>query len=650
MVISNASTSPLTTPRWPQPASPAHEAEAARSCLIRLLVVDDDLGSIEYLGQLLKGFAQISFATSGEDALRLAERRRPDLVLLDMELPGLNGFEVCRRLRATPGLHDLPVIFASQHTDAATQASALHHGANDFLCKPFDDAQVLARLRHQLRAAAHVDERADDTGAAPGSRTRILVIDDDAGSQQLVRRLLADVGECHFAGSGAQALGLLDRLRPDLILLDIDLPDSDGMQLCKTLRADPALGQVPIMFLTQSSTIGHEARALARGGDDFVRKPFSAPVLRARVRRLMDRKHSPERHVGPAGEQQRRLSGSRVAAIVEACKDAILIADADDRIVMANAAACALIGLEDGPLRRLRLAELLSADDRGRHTAHHVSGLGIPVEVSTSTEGDGADALTVHVLRDTRERDRLQSLLRRQDEAAAARRATASMLSYIAHELGNPVNVIKGFAQLMQADAGAPLPPAQAEKLSHILDAVGRLGSLLADVTDVARMESGQFLVQPGEVELGALVQQACGPALAQAAAAGLRLSLPAPGAPVLVSADARRLRQCLDNLLSNAMKYGRDGGRIEVEIARRGGDIALAVQDHGAGLGATQMAHLFEPYNRLGQDGGAIPGTGLGLTLTRELVQAMGGRLLVHSDGPGRGCRFELLLRPAPD
>ena len=499
-------------PRWPQPIWQRDAAEPERTRLIRLLVVDDDLGTIEYLGQLLKGFAQISFATNGEDALRLAEQHRPDLVLLDVEMPGLDGFETCRRLRATTGLQDLPVIFVSQRADAATEAAA--------------------------------------------------------------RQL---------------------------------------------------------------------------GGDDFVRKPFNAPVLRARVHRLVDHRRSLGRWLDPVDDRHRQLSDSRTAAVFEACKDAILVADADDRVVMANAAACQLLGLADADLCRLHLAELLGADAAGHHSVQHAGGLRIPVEASSSTEGDGADALTVHVLRDTRERDRLQALLRRQDEAAAARRATASMLSYIAHELGNPVNVIKGFAELMQADRKTPLPPAHAGRLAHILDAVGHLSSLLTDVTDVARMESGQFHVEVGEVELGALVLQAGGPAQAQAALAGMQLSLPTPAAPVRVRADARRLRQCLDNLLSNAIKYGRDGGRVEVEITARGDEIALAVQDHGAGLGATQLAHLFEPYNRLGQDGGPIPGTGLGLTLTRELVQAMGGRLLVHSDGAGRGCRFELLLQPAP-
>jgi len=625
-----------TQPRvtWPSAAAVAR-TPSKRACLIHLLVVDDDVAAIEYLGQLLKDFAQISFATNGEDALRLAKAHRPDLVLLDVELPGMDGFEVCRRLHATRGLAELPIIFATSHADPGIETRAFSLGANDFLRKPFDDVQVLARLRTQLRAAA---ERPRKPETQTQGRTRILIVDDDATSIQLVRSLLADVGECHFALNSAQALSLVGELKPDLILLDIDLPDSDGFHLCKRLRADAALGQVPIMFLTQSHTLGHEARALALGGDDFVRKPFSAPVLCARVRRLVERKRSLER--GQVDHDHRQISDGRVAAIVEACKDAILVVDAAGVVVMANAAACALLNVKAQPLS-LRLDELLIIDALGRHCVQRASGQRVPVEVSTSTEGEGADALTVHVLRDTRERDREQALARRQTEAAATRRATASMLSYIAHEIGNPVNVIKGFAQLMQAER---LSASQADKLAHILDAVGQLSGLLGDVSDVARMESGQFHVELQDVELHTLAGQACEPAAAQAAAVGMLLSAPPPAPPVRVRADARRLRQCLDNLLSNAIKYAGDGICIAVEIEARGQEVVLAVQDRGCGLSEDQLAHLYEPYNRLGRDGGAIPGTGLGLTLTRDLVQAMGGRLEVRSQ-PGRGCRFEILL-----
>lgn len=230
-------------------------------------------------------------------------------------------------------------------------------------------------------------------------------------------------------------------------------------------------------------------------------------------------------------------------------------------------------------------------------------------------------------------------------DAVAPCPSSAAMLSYIAHEIGNPVNAIRGFAQLMQA---SPLPAGQAERLSHILEAVDRLKHLIADVGDIARMESGQFSVETRRIELGGFLRHACVAAQAQAALAGLQLSLRLPAGAVTVRADERRLRQCLDNLLSNALKYGHGGGRIDIDVERRGDHVVLAVQDQGDGFSDSQMAQLFEPYNRLGRDGGAIPGTGLGLTLTRELMRAMGGRLQVHSDGAGRGARFELLLRAA--
>lgn len=230
-------------------------------------------------------------------------------------------------------------------------------------------------------------------------------------------------------------------------------------------------------------------------------------------------------------------------------------------------------------------------------------------------------------------------------QAVASRPSGAGMLSYIAHEIGNPVSAIRGFAQLMQA---SPLPASQAERLSHILEAVDRLTHLIADVGDIARMESGQFSIETRSIELGAFLRHACVPAQAQATLAGLQLSLRQPAGVTTVRADERRLRQCLDNLLSNALKYGHGGGRIDIEVERRDDHVVLAVQDRGDGFSDSQMAQLFEPYNRLGRDGGAVPGTGLGLTLTRELMRAMGGRLQVHSDGAGRGARFELLLQAA--
>lgn len=123
-----------------------------------ILLVDDDPMAIQLMGRILKGQGQLQFATSGAQALRIAQACAPDVILLDAEMPGMSGFEVCRALKADAALSDVPVIFVTSHCEPATELSGLEMGAADFIAKPVSPALVLARVRTQLRVKGMVDE------------------------------------------------------------------------------------------------------------------------------------------------------------------------------------------------------------------------------------------------------------------------------------------------------------------------------------------------------------------------------------------------------------------------------------------------------------------------------------------------------------
>lgn len=147
---------PLTLPSAPHPAAPSPLASRLDSLLpsladARVLLVDDDPGMIQALGRLLSGYSQLRFATDGTQALALAQSWQPELVLLDAEMPGLDGFEVCRRLKADPLLADVPVIFVTQHNDARVEAAVFELGAADFIAKPVAGPALRARVAMQLR-------------------------------------------------------------------------------------------------------------------------------------------------------------------------------------------------------------------------------------------------------------------------------------------------------------------------------------------------------------------------------------------------------------------------------------------------------------------------------------------------------------------
>jgi signal transduction histidine kinase/CheY-like chemotaxis protein len=224
--------------------------------------------------------------------------------------------------------------------------------------------------------------------------------------------------------------------------------------------------------------------------------------------------------------------------------------------------------------------------------------------------------------------------VRQAEIAARSNQAKTEFLSRMSHELRTPLNSILGFAQLMELDRKQPLLPAQAERMRQVTRAGWHLLSLINDVLDLSRVESGHFSLSATRVPLAALVDECVSMLGAQAQDRRITVNLWRDSEVASVSADRLRLRQVLLNLLSNAIKYNREGGRIDVSVqASPGHAVSVAVRDTGRGMNPQQLAQLFQPFNRLGVEHEAIEGVGIGLALSRKLVEQMGGRMEVTSE-----------------
>jgi signal transduction histidine kinase/ActR/RegA family two-component response regulator len=236
----------------------------------------------------------------------------------------------------------------------------------------------------------------------------------------------------------------------------------------------------------------------------------------------------------------------------------------------------------------------------------------------------------------------------REAEQAQAR-SRSEFLARISHEFRTPLNAIIGFSQLLTRPGGPELSAQQKQQLQTIGSAGTSLLHLVNDVLDITAMDGRADALQLVPLPIDAALQQVLALVEPQAAAAQVRLPSPEVEAGLVAMADAQRLGQVLANLLSNAVKYNRPGGEIRVRVHADAGEVVLAVADTGCGLDAKQRAQLFQPFNRLGAERSAVPGTGLGLVITRNLVVAMGGRLRVDSE-PGVGSCFEVRLPQAPE
>ncbi len=263
---------------------------------------------------------------------------------------------------------------------------------------------------------------------------------------------------------------------------------------------------------------------------------------------------------------------------------------------------------------------------------------------------DRQDAL-LFIYRDISERERLrreaQQAQAERAAAEAANQAKTEFLSRMSHELRTPLNAVLGFAQLLLLTPGAALNARQRGQVESIAQAGWHLLDLINDVLDISRIEAGRLQVQTRAVALVPLLDEALGLLQPQLQQMSLRLEADYRGLKLPeVCVDPVRLRQAIVNLLSNAIKYNREGGWLRVLAQPSAGGLELRIEDGGQGMSAEQMAHLYEPFNRLGRERSAVDGTGIGLVLTRHLLELMGARLTISSvEGEGTTARLWLPL-----
>jgi PAS domain S-box-containing protein len=260
--------------------------------------------------------------------------------------------------------------------------------------------------------------------------------------------------------------------------------------------------------------------------------------------------------------------------------------------------------------------------------------------------------------RDVTERNRLDQVL--QDKNAElesakevsekANLAKSEFLSSMSHELRSPLNAILGFAQLMESDIPPPLP-GQKESIAQILHAGWHLLKLIDEILDLAKVESGHVSISWEPVSLNEVMKECQSMVESQAQQHGIVMTFPQFSLPCFVRADRTRLKQILINLLSNAIKYNTKPGTVVVTSEENAtGRLRVSIKDMGKGLSPEQLAQLFQPFNRLGQEDSGEQGTGIGLVVAKRLVELMGGVIGVESTvGVGSVFWFELIAVAEP-
>jgi len=272
----------------------------------RVLIVDDMLANLKLLeARLVAEYFEVRTANNGAAALELCERDLPDVILLDVMMPGMDGFEVCRRLKSDVRTQDIPVVMVTALDSQSDLLKGLEAGADDFLTKPVDELALITRVKNLARLKLLTDEmlmRASTEeqmgfAAAMGGEVvgtgrsgQVLLVEDrDAPASRIIEALKADNDVVHLTDTARALLGAPDG-NYDLLIVSLNLENADGLRLCSQLRSIDRTRHLPIMIVVEPGEEERLLRGLDMGVNDYIVRPVSTSELRARVRTQVKRK------------------------------------------------------------------------------------------------------------------------------------------------------------------------------------------------------------------------------------------------------------------------------------------------------------------------------------------------------------------------
>lgn len=619
----------------------------------KILIVDDEPSARMVLESILiTDDYTLEFATNGMEALEKAAAFTPDLMLLDVMMPRLDGFEVCRRLRATPLLADIPVIMITALDDRDSRLSGIEAGADDFISKPIDRVEMRARVKTITRFNRYrrlMNERLKFERLIELSPNGILIVD-ATGTVLLVNpalRLL--VG----AGAAADLLG-----RQVLGFLPPAEHETCAAALCRVLAETGAIERFETLWTRQDGTLFPSEVDIGYTEWD------GEPAIQVIVRDITRRKQA-EADLNIAYEQlvtlnqQVQRSRDVLRVLFDGLDSGLALIESDGKLLAINQVLAHLLGqkpeelvnqncaavwaahtpsfpcepvlqtLGDGEPRSSRATYL---DASGKHHVLDIRTLTIPEPAPS------AHTVIAHIA-DVTEQVQLEAMALDNERFAANGKLAAT----VAHEVNTPLHTIK--TSLYLADRADTAQRSTYLKLAQ--EEIDRIGHILRQLLDLYRAGSGSLV----EIDCNAQIERMLLLTGSTLARHGIQVQrqLP-PDLPPLLG-HTEQITQVLINLILNAVDAMPGGGQLAIRTGvtpancqetppgGQAGTLFIELSDTGIGMSAEVQARIFEPFFTTKPDG-----SGLGLAVSQKLIHQHGGSLTVQST-PGAGSTFLITL-----
>ena len=656
--------------------------------MARILIAEDFPDIRNVLGLLLapKGY-EILEAEDGRAAVEKAISEQPDLILMDMSMPVLSGWEATRQIKADPRTAQIPVIALTAHALKGDRERAWEAGCDGFITKPIDDELLEHTIEQVLASHSTAEEQSSlapaEIGVAETPRRstdkllnihnqHIFIVDADPQTAGYISDKLKTRGyRTSVAERGEQALAMMESDPADLVICEVEMPDTSGYEITERVKQNSRLSSTPVILVTEGE-IDWE-RGMEVGADDFLAKPINSSKLLVRVRSLVRLKQA------VASESNR---ANELASVLSQMMTGLIIADAEGIVTVVNGRGLEILGIPLDEVIGIQIDEMFGKLDlkdeacaplspsefplnralkqgmtatRQLNCVRHRDGAELVLSFNTSPiyNESGQKIGAVSVFEDVTEYVNNRKSLDQQrleietsnDKFRQLDQVKSRFISTLAHEVRTPLMVISALVELLDR-TGDQFTPDARDIINRLQSNLHYLNTMIEDLLDYSRIVAGKERVRPVKFSPQELITQVRDSFTEIASQHGVDLRTEIrEGLPDEVVSDKTKCRQVITNLVSNAIKFT-DGGEILIKASpiERGRLWSVEVSDTGVGIPADEMENIFDEFHQgAGKMESRLGATGLGLPIIKRLVALLGGRIEVESK-PGKGTRFKVI------
>lgn len=629
--------------------------------MANILIIEDNIMNMEMAGELLENAGHLTVRTEGaDDGIKLAKSKRPDLILMDLSLSGMDGLTATRILKEDPLTKNIPVIAFTAMVMQSDKEKAFGAGCSGFISKPIEVSNFVNNVETFLDLKYYSkNEKNSNLNSSILSKTssgmikkepfaskykwhKVLIIDDNPMNTEILKETLEQIGQSSVvAYSGKQALDLVEKEKFDLILLDVMMPEMSGFDVIKKLKARPSTADIPVIFVSALDQTDDIVKGFNLGSYEYITKPFKIEELKARILSILKIKDL---------QDQLKAEKEVLNLVFQFSADSIVILNSAFEIISCNELFSKWVDLPKEELISRDFCHILGHNKELCPIKNNLKNMkenqNFCIQINLAVNNQKSRFIEISCSEINTSHSEVEGyvlILRDVTEQKEIEKQKETFVATLTHDLKTPVRAqIRALEMILNEKFGQineSLKNIIEETLNSNKYMFGMVDNLLATY----RYENKSVTIQKSYFDVNNLIKNCYDQIKYLATDKKQTINFDFEEETLDLYADGLEIKRVFINLLSNAINYTGENGRITVSSKLRDDSVVISFADTGKGLSQDEISTVFNKYQSYAKKFKQV-GTGLGLYLSKHIIESHKGNISVKSE-EGKGSTFTIKL-----